>query len=280
MAEGTGRSGVDVAIIGAGVVGLNIALRLRADARQVTLIDPAPDAGGTAWGSAGTIADYAVIPVGTPSVLRNLPALLLGRDSPLSIRRAALFSLAPWLARFAWQSLPGNSRRNAERLARLVAEAPSAWRDLAAEISIGDLVRHQGCLYAYGSQAAFRAAASDIALRRSHGVVQELLSPDETAALEPALPRFEGGSLFFPDSAHLADPGVTLSRLRRAVEASGARLVTAAAERLERTNAGVELAWPGGRLTAKTVVVAAGAWSKPLAAQAGDAIPLDTERGC
>src|SRR5207302_591244 len=32
-------------------------------------------------------------------------------------------------------------------------------------------------------------------------------------------------------------------------------------------------------LGAGTVVIAAGAWSRPLALQAGDAVPLDTERG-
>ena len=35
----------------------------------------------------------------------------------------------------------------------------------------------------------------------------------------------------------------------------------------------------GGTLTADRVVLAAGAWSKPLAASLGDPIPLDTERG-
>ncbi len=62
---------------------------------------------GASYGNAGTIADYAVMPVGTPDVLRNLPSLLFDRNSPLSIRPGAMLALAPWLARFARQSLPG-----------------------------------------------------------------------------------------------------------------------------------------------------------------------------
>ena len=42
---------------------------------------------------------------------------------------------------------------------------------------------------------------------------------------------------------------------------------------------GVELSGPGLSLRAGKVVIAAGAFSRPLAAQAGDRIPLETERG-
>ena len=103
----------DIAILGAGVVGLAIAERLVAEGREVVLVDPGPPGMGASYGNAGTVADYAVMPVGTPSVLRNLPSLLFDRMSPLAIRRAALPSLTPWLLRFARQSLPGPAARNA-----------------------------------------------------------------------------------------------------------------------------------------------------------------------
>ena len=87
----------EIAVVGAGVIGLAVAQRLRAAGREVVLIDPEAPGSGASYGNAGTIADYAVLPVGTPDVLRNLPSLLFDRNSPLSIRRAALPSLAPWL---------------------------------------------------------------------------------------------------------------------------------------------------------------------------------------
>lgn len=116
----------EVAVIGAGVVGLAVARRLLADGRDVTLIDPAPPGSGASYGNAGTIADYAVMPVGTPDVLRSLPALLFDRNSPLAIRRGALPGLIPWLLRFARQSLPGATARNAEAITALLAAAARA----------------------------------------------------------------------------------------------------------------------------------------------------------
>ena len=56
----------EIAVIGAGVVGLTIALRLAQDGHEVVLLDPNMPGSGASYGNAGTIADYAVMPVGTP----------------------------------------------------------------------------------------------------------------------------------------------------------------------------------------------------------------------
>ncbi len=68
---------VEIAIVGAGVIGLSIALRLASSGREVALIDPSPPGSGASFGNAGTFADYACVPVGNPDVLKNLPKLLL-----------------------------------------------------------------------------------------------------------------------------------------------------------------------------------------------------------
>ncbi len=268
----------DIAILGAGVVGLAIAEALIAEGREVVLVDPGPPGMGASYGNAGTIADYAVMPVGTPSVLRNLPSLLFDRMSPLAIRRAALPSLTPWLLRFARQSLPGPTARNAAAIARLVADACPSWRGLAERIGGADILQNRGCLYLYETAAAFRAAEADMAGRRALGIGVELISPETLAQMEPGLPPVEGGAAFFPDAVFLADPGAMLRLLARQVQA-GAEIMQARAETLTRQFDGIVVEGPGLRLHARRVIVAAGAHSRGLARQAGDRVPLDTERG-
>ncbi|ALN71883.1 hypothetical protein M673_04085 [Aureimonas sp. AU20] len=73
----------EIAIIGGGVIGLTTALQLRSDGHEVVLIEPNEPGSGASYGNAGTVADYAIIPVGTPAVLRNISSLLLDPDSPL-----------------------------------------------------------------------------------------------------------------------------------------------------------------------------------------------------
>lgn len=268
----------DIAIIGAGVVGLAIAERLISEGREVTLVDPGVPGMGASYGNAGTIADYAVLPVGTPDVLRNLPSLLFDRNSPLAIRRAALPALLPWLARFAWQSLPGPAARNAANIARLLADACPNWLDLGTRIGGGEILQKRGCLYVYESKAGFAAAETDMAFRRGLGISVDLIGPEVLRQMEPGLPEVEGGAAYFPKAVFLNDPGRMVGLLAERVR-EGAEILQARAERLERMPDGVAISGPGFQMKARRVVLAAGAHSRALAAMAGDRVPLDTERG-
>ncbi|MCV2867902.1 FAD-binding oxidoreductase [Defluviimonas sp. WL0002] len=268
-----------IAVVGAGVVGLAIAHRLASGGHEVVVIDPEPPGSGASYGNAGTVADYAVQPVGTPDVLRNLPSLLFDRNSPLAIRKAALPTLAPWLLRFARQSLPGAARRNAQALATLLSDAAPRWQALAADIGAAEILQDRGCLYWYRTDRALSAAESDLRFRQACGVTVERLTPAELAALEPGLPVDGGGAAFFPNALFMTDPGRMVGELAKATAARGASFLTTRVAGLRRTSGGVRLSGPGLDVTVRHAVIAAGAHSRALAWQAGDRIPLDTERG-
>jgi glycine/D-amino acid oxidase-like deaminating enzyme len=273
------RISTDVAVIGGGVIGLAIALRVRADGREVVVIEPNEPGSGASYGNAGTIANYAVIPVGTPSVLRNLFSLLVDANGPLSIRTSALPTLFPWLARFAYESLPHRYRENARQIAELVSGAAAAWVEFAAQIGASELLSAKGCLYLYDTRKAFSAAMTDIELRRCYGVDQELLSVDEVLRLEPCLPPFEGGGLFFPGAISLSDPGEAMRRLSTAVRRAGVEFIQASAQEIERETNGILITAAPFEVCARTAIISAGAHSQKLAAQIGDPVRLDTERG-
>jgi D-hydroxyproline dehydrogenase len=269
----------EIAVIGGGVIGLACALRLAEGGYEPVLIEPAAPGSGASHGNAGTIADYAVMPVGTPSVLRSLPSLLLDRNSPLAIRRSAILGLAPWLIWFLRESLPDRARANAAALGALLSDAAALWQDLAASIGATDLIRANGALYVYETGAAYQDAARDMATRRALGVSAELLDAATLARMEPALPP-AAGAAFFPKALFLSDPGAMVARLAQAVAAAGVVHLPHRADRLERLTTGqVRVQGPGLDVTARKVVLAAGAHSRALALQAGDRIPLDTERG-
>jgi D-hydroxyproline dehydrogenase len=270
----------EIAIIGAGVVGLAIAeaLMTRNLARDIVLIDPNPAGMGASYGNAGTIADYAVMPVGTPDVLRNLPSLLFDKNSPLAIRRAGLLSLMPWLARFAWQSLPRQAAANANAIAHLLVGAADLWGDLADRIGARAILQPKGCLYLYETKAAFRAAQTDMAGRRALGIEVDLIAPEALRQMEPNLPEVQGGAAFFPKAVFMADPSAMVQRLAAHL-AKDVHLIQGRADKIMRHTGGVTITGDGVHVTAKRVVIAAGAHSRALARSAGDFVPLDTERG-
>ena len=268
----------EIAVIGAGVIGLTVALRLAQDGRTVLLLDPAEPGSGASYGNAGAIADYAVEPVGTPELLMDLPSLLFDRNSPVAIRRGGYAALTTWLSRFAVQSLPGPARRNGKAIAALVRDARTRWQALAAEVGGSDILQHKGVLYLYATSAEFRAAEKAAAKKRALGAVFDLIDPAALSALEPNLPP-AAGAAFYSGAATLNDPGRMMSLLGAAVAAAGVEHRRQRADRLERQVDGVTVHGPGMRLHARRVVIAAGAHSRGLAFSAGDRVPLDTERG-
>lgn len=270
---------VEIAVIGAGVIGLTTALTLHDTGHEVMLIDPADAGSGASYGNAGTIADYAVMPVGTPAVLRDLPRLLLDASSPLAIRRASIAALAPWLLRFAWQSLPKAAARNAGHIAALVGDAAPRWRALASSIGAADIIQNRGALYLYDTASAFAGASTDMAQRKSLGVAVDLIGQDALHALEPNLPAAVGAA-YFGKAAFLSDPAQMMAALAAAAQRRQIPHHRASISALSCDAAGIRLTDSAGQvIVAHKVVLAAGAHSRALARMAGDDVPLDTERG-
>jgi glycine/D-amino acid oxidase-like deaminating enzyme len=270
----------DIVIIGAGFVGVATAMWLQKSGHKVTLVEPEPFMEGAYFGNACTIATYANIPVGTPSTIKQIPNLLFSPNSPLSIKGSYLPWLAPWLLRFAWASRPSKVAYIGHQLGVLLSHALGALEPLIDEAKGHDLVRKNGTLYLYGSEAGFVKAKPDIELRRSNGIPVTQLTKAEIGDLEPHLkPIYERG-LFFEDAQQLLSPVGLLQRMAESVVARGGEIITNKALGIERVSADkLKVQLQDSTLLAEKVVVAAGAWSKSLAQQVGDKVPLDTEQG-
>ena len=278
--DSTSPRDVEIAIIGAGIIGLASALHLTSAGREVMVIDQGDPGMGTSFGNAATIAPYAVTPVGHPNILTSLPSLLFSKDSPLSIRWQALPSLAPWLMRFTRECSATRTRANAASIAQLVKQAVPEWTSLAAEAGVSKFLHAKGCIYAYHKPDLTALTGWPARLRAEHGVRSEVLSEAEVAKLEPNLPGMTGGGVFFPDAVHIDDPAAMTMALAAAVEKRKGEIRRAKITRLTSLEGGkIRLEGPAFSLEARKVVIAAGAWAKPLAAQIGDHIPLETERG-
>ena len=268
-----------VAVIGAGFVGLSSAYWLIKDGHQVTLYDPAGAAGGASFGNAGTFANYACIPVNNPTVFRDLPHYLLSGSSPLRLRWGYLPQLAPWLLGFLRSSTTARYTHSATALATLLGRAQEGYTGMIAEADLSGFIRQRECLYLYSSMAAFEASLPTLELRNKLGVKSRILNRPEICALEPALqPLFERGALF-EGSWHLSDPSAFLVTLQSWLVARGLQVRATQVQSLQPRADGVVVGTAQGSTQHDHVAVCAGAYSKPLAAQCGDHLPLEAERG-
>jgi D-amino-acid dehydrogenase len=132
----------------------------------------------------------------------------------------------------------------------------------------------------YSSGASFDASRASLNLRKQLGVSFDVLSAAEVRELEPALaPIFERGVLF-SDSWHFSDPQGFLLSLHERLAARGLAFERKRVNALAPTADGVTLTTDDGTPRRfDHVVVATGARSAKFAAQCGDRVPLDTERG-
>jgi glycine/D-amino acid oxidase-like deaminating enzyme len=162
-----------VIVIGAGIVGVCAAAWLQRAGRQVLLIDQGDPGMGASFGNGGIFSASSIVPVAMPGVIGKVPGWLLDAEGPLTIRWSYLPRLAPWLARFVAASTPERVEAQARALRALLEGSLANYAPLVKDAGAEDLVRHQGMLYLYASEASWRGDARAMELRRRNGVAIE-----------------------------------------------------------------------------------------------------------
>jgi D-amino-acid dehydrogenase len=272
--------GREIAVVGAGVVGMSAALYLQRDGHKVSVIDARAPGTLTSYGNAGGIVTGAVTPTSTPDLWKEIPTMLFDTASPIRLRWRYLPQLAPWLVRFVAAGRPAAVDKSAAALAPILAQANDAHRELAALSGVHDVLRPVGWLKVYETEKGFEGSALERKLMSRHGIKFEVLNQDELRQLEPSLaPKFVK-ALFQPDSGFASYPWKLVDGYGQHFAQAGGQFLHENVRRLEpREGGGVRVRSERGIRDFDSVVVAAGAWSAKLAAQLGDRVSLEAERG-
>ncbi len=271
---------MNVVVIGAGIVGIAAARWLQRDGHAVTVLDPALPGSGASMGNAGCFSPSSIVPLSGPGTLRQVPGWLRDPAGPLALRWRYLPRAAPWLLRFLRAGRADRVASQAAALVRLLAPVHDSLRTLLAEAGASELVRQDGSLIVYRTEAGWRAGQAGWALRRANGIGWEELGPAALRALDPGLARGLFRGVLLPGNGHAVDPHALVCRLAEAFVRDGGRLVQAAATGFDLTGGRLRAVRSGaGPVAADMAVLAAGAHSGPLARQLGDRLPLETERG-
>ncbi len=269
-----------VTVVGAGAVGVCCALYLQREGFAVTLVERGGVGGEASQGNAGIISADDCVPIGTPGVLRKVPAMLLDPLEPLTIRWRYLPRLSPWLLEFIQASGGKRVEQISIALMSLLKPALDCYLELLSDGQAKRLITRSGLLYAYRTDAAFEADRFGVELRRRRGVVLEVLDGGAVGRLEPLLAGKCEHGVFCPDTAFTANPGALVRTLGERFVEAGGEFVRAEALHVKLKNGQpVELATTDGLHPIDRLVIAAGAWSRSLATQLGVQVPLDTERG-
>lgn len=269
-----------VIVIGAGVIGISIALELQRKGNSVRVFDRKGVAEEASAGNAGAFAFAEIEPLAKPGIMRKAPKWLLDPLGPLSIPPAYALKIAPWMLRFWQASSHDRYEQSVGNQAALMEHSRAALDRQIAYVDGEAMIQRDGQMQLYESEAEFRDSLPGWELRRRNGVAFDLLeSPEAIAEIQPGLSQRFTHAGYTPGWMNTTDPKRWVQHLAQVFEELGGTIERQDVRALEVTGDRLRVVSRDGSTECSQVIVAAGAWSHQLATTVGDNIPLETERG-
>lgn len=270
----------DVVVLGAGIVGICVALHLQKRGRAVVLVDRRGAAEETSFGNAGLIQREGVYPYGFPHDFGALLRYGLNRTIDAHYHPSALPRLAPFLWQYWRHSRPARHAEVARRYAKLIEHCVSEHEALVAEADGGSFIRRVGWMRLFRTERErdMRFAEAE-RWRRDFGINHRTLDARALQSVEPHLAPVLVGALHWTDPISVDDPqGLALAYLRR-LEGLGGVFLQGNAATLAEEAGGWAMRTANGPLAAGSAVVALGPWADVLTRALGYDFPLAVKRG-
>lgn len=270
----------DVLVLGAGMVGVGAALHLQQRGRDVILVDRNELAGEeTSFGNAGLIECASVFPYMFPRDFGQILRYAMNRAPQVRYSLADLPAFLPWIWRYYLASSPERALHSAMAELPLIRASLIEHEALIAEAGVPELLRRDGWIKLYRSDATLADALSDFERARQYGVAGHVLDGKAIAAREPNLRGEFSGAIHFPAPGFVPDPGGLAKAYAALFVRKGGRFLVGDARTLEQSAGGWRIGGSSGAAAAREVVVAMGPWSDLVFRPLGYAIPLSVKRG-
>lgn len=269
-----------VGVIGAGIVGLSVAVQLQRDGYKVTVIDRDEPMLACSAGNAGYLSEANIFPPAAPDMLLQLPKLLLTDDGPLVIRPAYAPMMMSW-GRHALSVVKEDVRATVTRtLASMTVQAYTAMETLAAHAGAAQLLSRDGGLIAFKNAQALDKKCESLSVWHRHGIQVHRLSSDAIQALEPALSHDIVGGLFFENSGRCSNPRRLGLLFAEHLVRNGGEVVRDEVNEVSSQSDGCVIVRGAGEdRRFANVIVCAGFWSGKLLRPYFKSIPVASERG-
>lgn len=270
----------DVIVLGAGIVGVSVALHLRQRGFDVVLVDRRAPGEETSFGNAGLIEASSVVPYAFPRDWRTVLRYARNGSTALRYDVRSLPSYARWLARFWWESAPIRLQAAARDMLPLIGRSVAEHEAFIERAGLADLVRPTGWLEAYRAADAFEREALDAQrIAATHGLDVRILDRAGLSGVEASLGSGYAGAIHWTDPRSVSDPGALTKGYARLFEREGGRIVRGDATTLEQHGAAWRVQTNDGPIEAEAAVVALGAWSDRVLRPLGYRVPLMAKRG-
>tara|TARA_B100000579_G_C22775562_1_gene826384 strand:+ start:40 stop:1269 length:1230 start_codon:yes stop_codon:yes gene_type:complete len=268
-----------IAVLGAGIVGICSAYFLQKSGFSTTIIDREKPGTMTSFGHACTFADYANIPVNSPSIFKDLPSMLFKKDSPLSIDFFYAIKNLPWLFKFLKNCRKDKVEEISLSLANILKHASLSYDQIFEDVNVSQYIKNEENIYLFHNKRALEDYNYATSLRKKNNIEVQNLSKNEVLELEPNLsPVFYSGQLFI-GSRHTTNPLAISSKIFKKFLSQGGKYIQKNVNNVFQKENSVEIILEQNKYEFDEIIICAGAWSNLIANMVGEDFPLDTERG-
>ena len=267
-------------VLGAGIIGVSVALHLQERGRSVVLVDRGEPGAETSHGNAGLIERSSVVPYAFPRDLASLAALATNRSIAVRYRPMALLRMAPWLARYWWHSAPARLDKIGRAILPLIERSIDEHQRWTKPAGTEALLRGEGWIELYRDPRAIEGAIKSAAALQSYGLAYDVLDAESLHRQEPSLlPGSAAGAIHWRDPVTSSDPGAITRAYAALFVARGGTFAKADAQGLHHTEGSWRLTTDQGEWQTTEAVAALGPWSKEFYEGFGYRIPLGFKRG-
>jgi D-amino-acid dehydrogenase len=270
----------DAVVLGAGIVGVSVALHLQKRGRAVVLVDRRGAAEETSFGNAGLIQREGVYPYGFPHDFGALLRYGFNRTIDAHYHPSALPDLATFLWKYWHHSRRHRHARIAQQYSKLIEHCVTEHDALAAEAGAADLIKRRGWMRVFRTERERDLRFEEAARWRSEfGLGFETLGKKELQDKEPHLAPILVGALHWTDPTTVTDPNALALKYLALFEKLGGRFVQGNAVSLEKRRDGWSVRTVEGGLETKDAVIALGPWADVVTRALGYDLPLAVKRG-
>lgn len=270
----------DVVVLGAGMIGICVALHLQKRGRSVVLVDRRGAAEETSYGNAGLIQREGVYPHGFPHDFGALVRYGFNRTIDAYYHPTALLRLAPFLWQYWKHSRPERHGAVAQQYSKLIEHCVTEHEALAREADATGFMRRTGWIKVFrtAGERDLRFAEAE-RWQREFGIQHIQLDARALQDLEPHLAPVLTGGLHWTEPVAVDDPQGLALKYLRLFESLGGKFMQGNAASLEPDGGSWRMRTAQGPLAAGAAVIALGPWSDILTQALGYHLPLAVKRG-
>ena len=269
----------NIAVVGAGIVGICCAYFLKKSGLSVTLIDREDPGTMTSFGHACSFADYANVPVNYPGLIWDLPKMLLKKDGPLAVDFFYIVKNLPWALSFLKNCKKEKVDEIASSLTNLLKHSQISYDEIFKEVNVQEYISHEENLYLFDTKKSLENYEYANVIRKNNRVKVRNLNKEEVKELEPNIADVYYAGQLFIGSRHTTNPlAISTKIFEKFLELGGVYIKQNVTNLIQKENI-IELSLGNKKINFDKMIVCAGAWSNKIANLLGENFPLDTERG-